>query len=81
MNISVYFYGVQRKMLRQDRVRITLDEEACVSDLLQNIRNTYPGLNLNENAIMITVNDRISELNQKITRDDSISIIPHMGGG
>jgi molybdopterin converting factor small subunit len=81
MNIAVNFFGIQRKILQQDKISITLEDEACVSDLLQNIRSAYPRLNLNEHSVMITINDRISDPDQKIDCNDRVAIIPHLGGG
>ena len=81
MNVSVNFFGIQRKITQQDKIFIDLERKACVSDLLQHIRNSYPGLSLNENSIMITVNNRVSSLDQNLNLNDSISIIPHLGGG
>ena len=81
MNVSVNFFGIQRKIVRQDKIWIELGNEARISDLLQHIRSSYPGLSLNENSIMITVNNRVSSLNQNLNLNDSISIIPHLGGG
>lgn len=81
MNVSVNFFGIQRKIVQQDSVRLELGKEARVSDLLQHIRNCYPGLTLNEDSITVTINNRVSSLDQDLNINDSISIIPHLGGG
>ena len=81
MNVSVNFFGIQRKIVQQDSVRLELGKEARVSDLLQHIRTCYPELTLNENSITVTINNRVSSLDQDLNINDSISIIPHLGGG
>lgn len=81
MNVSVNFFGIQRKIVQQDQIFVELGDEASVSDLLQFIRSSYPDLALNENSIMITVNNRVSSVDQNLNVHDSISIIPHLGGG
>ena len=81
MNVSVSFFGVQRRIVQQDEIRLELGNEARVSDLLQHIRTSYPGLFLNEHSIMITVNNRVSTLDQNLNLNDSVSIISHLGGG
>ena len=81
MNVSVSFHGIQRKILRQSRIDVKLQDEARVSDLLHNIRQTYPQIALDENAMVITVNDHVSSVNQSLQLNDHISLIPHLGGG
>ena len=66
MNVSVNFFGVQRKIVQQDKICLELGNEARVIDLLQHIRTSYPGLSLNEHSIMITVNNRVSSLDQNL---------------
>ena len=81
MNVSVNFFGVQRKIVQQDKICLELGNEASVSDLLQHIRTSYPGLSLDEHSIMVTVNNRVSSLDQNLNLNDNISIISHLGGG
>ena len=81
MNVSVNFFGIQRKIVQQEQINVELGEEARVSDLLESIRSSYPGLSLNEDFFMITVNNRVSSVDQNLQLNDHIAIIPHLGGG
>jgi len=81
MRVSVEFHGVHRAITRVNKTRVSLSSNARVRDLLQHIQQTYPGLHLCQNDIMISINNRVSGLNHTLNPEDRISFLPHIGGG
>jgi molybdopterin converting factor small subunit len=81
MVVSVNFCGLQRKVTQTDNIRISLKEGRRVTDVLSHIRKCYPDLPLSEDAVLVTVNNQISTMDQMLKAHDRISLIPHIGGG
>lgn len=82
MNIFVSFMGLQRKLTRTDRVRIPLSERIeIVADLFAFMTKKYPELLLKEEMVLVTVNNHVSPLDQRLRENDVVSFIPHIGGG
>jgi len=81
MIISVTFFGLQRKAACVDRIRISLSNKSKVDDVFDYINERYPELSLEEDAVLVTVNNRISKRDQILQSNDKICFIPHIGGG
>ena len=81
MVVSVHFLGHHRKLARADKIKIPLVEESRVDDLLSYLEEQYPALSLRGDDFIVSVNDRMSELDQILKADDNIAIVPHIGGG
>ncbi|MFC1821361.1 MoaD/ThiS family protein [Thermodesulfobacteriota bacterium] len=81
MVISVDFHGLQRKLTRTDRIEIPIQEGKRVTDIMVYLKECFPGLPLNEDMLLVTVNNQITSPDQILEADDSISFIPHIGGG
>jgi molybdopterin converting factor small subunit len=63
------------------RIEVPLTKEARVNDLLRRIKEQYPELELNEEHVLATVNNRVCPWDQILEPHDKISFIPHIGGG
>ena len=81
MLITVHFHGLQREITKKDHVELRMEEASHVNDVLRLIKEMYPDLPLEENAVMATVNNQVTTLNHTLGNEDIISFIPHIGGG
>ena len=81
MTVSVLFYGVLRKIAEANQIRVPIPRETRVNDLLCTVRKRYPQLPLNDDAILLTVNDRVATGEQILEPEDTICFLPHIGGG
>jgi len=52
-----------------------------VNDVLEYVRNRYPALNLDEEMILITVNQKIAPLDRVLRANDTVSFLPFISGG
>jgi molybdopterin converting factor small subunit len=60
---------------------VPLPDEGKVRDLFSYLRACFPGLPLDDNSVFVTVNDKISTIDQKLHPHDTIAFLPHIGGG
>jgi molybdopterin converting factor small subunit len=81
MVVSVQFFGAQRSLTKTNEIQIPLTENGRVSDVFGYVRNCYPDLPLNEEGVLVTVNDKASDMNHVLKPDDNIAFLPHVGGG
>ena len=81
MTVSVNFCGLQRKLTCTEEMKIPLNNETRVGDVLHHIKERYPDLPLNKDVILVMVNNQVTSLDQILKTDDKISFIPHIGGG
>ena len=81
MVVSVDFHGLQRQHTRTNRIEIPLQQGNRVMDIMVYLKECFPGLPLNEEMMLVTVNNQITSTDQVLEADDSISFIPHIGGG
>jgi len=81
MKVAVQFHGVHRAITRGNQIRFALASNARVSDLFKHIERTYPDLQLSQDDIMVSINDKVSTMNHSLNPEDKISFLPHIGGG
>ena len=82
MNVSISFFGLQRKLAKTDCIQVPLSNKIrLVSDLFKYIEENYPKLSLGREMVLVTVNDNISSMDQRLYDKDEVSFIPPIGGG
>lgn len=81
MVVSVQFHGVQRALTQSNEIHVPLPEDRRVSDVLIYVKKSYPELELNGNDFLVTVNNKISSINEVLNPNDKITFLPHIGGG
>ncbi|RLC31727.1 MAG: hypothetical protein DRH37_02415 [Deltaproteobacteria bacterium] len=83
MIVCVRFFGTQRVLMKTDKVRVRFPQNRKVADVFEYLLNCYPDLavSLKRENVLVTVNNRKSDLNRRLEPDDSITFLPHVGGG
>ena len=81
MVISVNFHGHQRMVTQTGEVEISLSNGNRVDQALAAVLERYPTLPLQMEDLLVTVNDKVSTLDQLLKEKDKISLMPHIGGG
>jgi len=81
MVVSVQFCGVQRSLTRTNEMEIPLPNEGRVRDVFAYLLACFPGLPLNNDSVFVTVNNKISNIEQTLRPHDTVTFLPHIGGG
>ncbi len=68
-------------MTSTDEIQVWLPEKGRVSDVFTYLLDCYPDLQLSGNDILVTVNKKVSDVNQRLNPDDKVAFLPHIGGG
>jgi molybdopterin converting factor small subunit len=64
-----------------DQIQIPVAEKTRVTDVLSYIRECYPDIPIRIDAVLVTINNEISNLDRVLEHNDQVSFIPHLGGG
>jgi molybdopterin converting factor small subunit len=81
MVVSVQFIGALRTLTKTREIQIPLTKDGRVCDVLMYLMDCYPDLPLSEQGMLVTVNNKASNINHILNPDDSIIFLPHVGGG
>ena len=81
MKVFVTFCGLHRLMTKTDQIRVPILTQSRVDDILSYLKRCYPDLPLGEDAILVTVNNRVSSADRGLEAGDRIALMPHIGGG
>ncbi len=79
MVVSVMFLGAQRSVTKKRELRISVSDQACVSEVVEYVRREFPQLPLKD--ILVTVNEKITSFSQPLNPNDKVTFLPHIGGG
>lgn len=81
MVVFVQFHGIQRVFTRISQMEIPLKGKGSVGDVIAYLRSCFPGLSLDEEEVLVTVNNQKASLNQVLDPYDNVAFLPHIGGG
>ena len=81
MTVTIELFGIHREIAGIEKIELPVSETMLVRDALQYIREKYPSVSLKEHSILITVNHEVASLDRPLTANDTICILPHIGGG
>ena len=81
MVVSISFNGPQRKVTSTDQIQVPVSEKTRVTDVMRYIRECYPDIPINKDAVLVMINNELSNLEQFVKENDQICFIPHIGGG
>jgi molybdopterin converting factor small subunit len=81
MVVLIELFGTQRDTAKIDKVNMPITEKTVVRDALEYVKNKYPALTLDEGSILTTVNHELAPLERRLKANDTICILPHIGGG
>ncbi len=81
MVVSVQFFGAQRSLTKTREIQVPLAKNGRVSDIFVYLMDCYPDLSLCEDSVLVTVNDKASNMNHSLNPYDNIVFLPHVGGG
>jgi molybdopterin converting factor small subunit len=68
-------------MTSTDQIQVVISEKTRVTDVLRYIREYYPDIPINKDAVLVMINNELSNLEQVLNENDQICFIPHIGGG
>jgi molybdopterin converting factor small subunit len=81
MVVSIELFGIQRDIAKIEKVIMPITEKTPLRNALEYIRKLYPDLVLDENMILMTVNHELASLDRVLKSNDTVFILPHIGGG
>jgi molybdopterin converting factor small subunit len=79
--ISVNFHGIQRMVTEINEMQLSLSTGNRVDHVLDAVQERFPKLPLQKEDLLITVNDQVSTTDHLLKESDTVSLLPHIGGG
>jgi molybdopterin converting factor small subunit len=81
MVISIELLGLHRDIAKIEKVIMPITEKTPLRNALEFLRKLYPDMVLDENMILMTVNHELASLDRLLVSNDTVCILPHIGGG
>jgi molybdopterin converting factor small subunit len=81
MVVSIELFGIHRDVAKIEKVIMPITEKTPLRNALAYIRKMYPDMVLDENMILMTVNHETASLDRLLVSNDTVCILPHIGGG
>lgn len=81
MTVSIHFFGTQRHITKTDSIHMPFMERIKVADAFEYVRGRFPALPLEKSMVLVAVNQKVVSFDTELKKDDSISFLPHIGGG
>ena len=81
MEVLIEFFGMQRTVTQRDSMDMPITKRTRVNDALEYVRYRYPDLPLEDGMVLITVNHEMASPDTVLRANDTVSFLPHIGGG
>jgi len=79
--VTIELFGIHREIAGIDKIKLPVGEKTLVSDALDYVRKKFPAISLKEYSVLITVNHEVASPDRPLKADDTVCILPHIGGG
>ena len=64
-----------------DRIQMPITNKTTVADAINYVTKKYPDIIIHKEAILVAVNHEIVPLIKVLQANDTVSLLPHIGGG
>ena len=64
-----------------DRIQMPITDKTTVADAIEYITKKYPGITIDKESIIIAVNHEIVPSMKVLQANDTVSLLPPIGGG
>jgi molybdopterin converting factor small subunit len=81
MIVSIELFGIQRDIAKTGKLSMPITEKTPLRNALEYVRQLYPDLVLDEKLILMTVNHELASPDRLLKSNDTVCILPHIGGG
>jgi molybdopterin converting factor small subunit len=79
--VTIELLGTQRAVAGIDSIHMPLGERTRAKDVFRFLRTNYPEMDLDDNKLQLAVNHEIVSLERVLKANDTVFLIPHIGGG
>jgi molybdopterin converting factor small subunit len=79
--VTIELLGTQRAVAGIDSIRMPIGESTIARDVFRFLRTNYPAMDLDDNKLQLAVNHEIVSLERVLKVNDTVFLIPHIGGG
>ena len=64
-----------------DRIQMPITHNTTVDDAIDYVIKKYPGITIDKESIFVAVNHEIVPTTKLLQANDTVSLLPHIGGG
>ena len=79
--ITIEFLGMHGVIADTDRIQMPIADKTTVADAIEYVIKKYPGITIDKKSILTAVNHEIVASIKILQANDTVSLLPHIGGG
>ncbi len=79
--VKIRFFGMHRIVTGTDYIEMPIAEKTSVNDAIVFVRKRYPDLVLDDGTLIITVNHEKATRDTVLRNNDTVELLPFIGGG
>jgi molybdopterin converting factor small subunit len=81
LHITIELFGMHGVIADTDRIQMPITGKTTVNDAIDYIKKKYPGMIIHQESILIAVNHQVVPSVTALRANDTVSLLPHIGGG
>ncbi len=81
MVVFVELVSNQKDIAKTEKISVPLNGKMSARDVLEHLGQRYPGLPLDRDSLLITVNHEVASPDKLLKPNDTLCFLPHIGGG
>jgi len=81
MAVSIEFFGLHRDIAKISKITMPITENTLLRHAIDHVKKLYPEMILDENMVLLTVNQELASPDRLLVSNDTVCILPHIGGG
>lgn len=79
--ITIELFGTQRAVASIDSIKMPIGEKTVAKDVFRFLSANYPKMHLDVEKLHLVVNNEVAYPEKVLVANDTVCLIPHIGGG
>lgn len=79
--ITIELFGMHGIIANTDRIQMPFSGKKTVIDAINYVIKQYPEITIDKESIFVAVNHEIVPTTKLLQANDTVSLLPHIGGG
>ncbi len=80
-NVTIELLGIQRVIAGIDSIKMPIGERTIAKEVLRFLSANFPEMELDDKKLQLAVNDELVYPERVLKANDTVCLIPHIGGG
>ncbi len=79
--VTIELLGTQRAVAGTESIDMPIGERTTAKDVLPFLKTRFPDMELDDSKLLVAINHEVVSPERVLKADETVFLVPHIGGG